>query len=227
MDSKKKFAFILSAGLLVAGSAATFATKGFKPSNAVCTHNGNHYTAVAATAESAGNKEFWACCSCLQQFLEEPATGTWTDKGAYEGTLPSDHIAYEAPVAGSTFDVTSLAGVWESEDIDGLYYGYYEDTITIELKFKYNKTKEEYDCTASFENEYQTVYQSYDNPADYSVSGDYVSIVYYAETSETGVYAEITMTYCISKDEMTVCSDMAIDLAEADIWLEDTIFTKA
>lgn len=60
-------------------------------------HNGNHYEAVTATTAHAGNEEFWACCECGEAFLANPG-GTWVDKGAFDGELPSDHVAYVAPV---------------------------------------------------------------------------------------------------------------------------------
>ncbi|MCQ3034623.1 MAG: hypothetical protein MJ248_00105 [Bacilli bacterium] len=92
---------------LISASAVVAAAVAIAPKNAVasfaegCEHEGNHYDAVAATSTSAGNKEFWACCVCHEQFITEPSKGTWTDQGAYDGELSSSHIAYVAPITAS------------------------------------------------------------------------------------------------------------------------------
>ncbi|OQA78123.1 MAG: hypothetical protein BWY30_00848 [Tenericutes bacterium ADurb.Bin239] len=60
-------------------------------------HHGNHYLGNAPTCVEAGNAEFWACCTCLRQYLTNPG-GTFVDQGAYAGdALASTHIAYLAP----------------------------------------------------------------------------------------------------------------------------------
>lgn len=60
-------------------------------------HSGNHYLANAPTATEPGNAEFWACCTCLRQYLTNPG-GTFVDQGPYAGpALASTHIAYIAP----------------------------------------------------------------------------------------------------------------------------------
>ncbi|MCQ3034624.1 MAG: hypothetical protein MJ248_00110 [Bacilli bacterium] len=97
---KKKLLIAILTTSTVAVALALAAT----PNNAVtsfaegCEHEGNHYDAVAATSTSAGNKEFWACCVCHEQFITEPSKGTWEDKGAYTGVLAPSHVAYVAPV---------------------------------------------------------------------------------------------------------------------------------
>lgn len=78
-------------------------------------HVGNHYTAKDPTCVEAGNKEFWACCECHQQFVEEPTEGTWTDRGEYSGTLETEHIAYVAPTGEHDYKYT----VVDSETVEG------------------------------------------------------------------------------------------------------------
>lgn len=61
-----------------------------------CEHAGNHYERKDATTTESGHKEFWACCKCNQQFLEQPAEGTFVDApdSAMIGGLDDTHIAY-------------------------------------------------------------------------------------------------------------------------------------
>ena len=99
---KKKFLYfaagfsaVATLGLGVLGVKAALPTTATE-----CEHVGNHYEAVGATQLHAGNQEFWACCNCHEQFIAQPATGTWTDMGAYAGeTLDAAHPAYVAPAA--------------------------------------------------------------------------------------------------------------------------------
>ena len=61
-----------------------------------CEHSGNHYAAKAANVDEHGHKEFWACCKCHEQWLEEPAVGTFVDAddSAMSGGMLPGHIAY-------------------------------------------------------------------------------------------------------------------------------------
>lgn len=100
----KKFTLLTIVGTMaVAGVAAiAFGSKNVLGVNAgdECAngaHVGNHYVAKDPTCVEAGNSEFWACCECHHQYLEQPANGAWTDCGEYVGTLESTHVAYVAP----------------------------------------------------------------------------------------------------------------------------------
>ncbi len=99
---KKKFLYFAAGfGAVATLGLSILGVKAALPATATeCEHVGNHYAAVAPTQLHAGNQEFWACCNCHEQFTAEPASGTWTDKGAYAGeTLESTHPAYLAPAA--------------------------------------------------------------------------------------------------------------------------------
>ncbi len=61
-----------------------------------CNHSGNHYLAKEATCGEAGNKEFYACCKCVEQFLTYPG-GSFKEAGQYNEPLNQSHIAYVAP----------------------------------------------------------------------------------------------------------------------------------
>ena len=51
----------------------------------------NHYEAVAATYESHGSKEFWACCTHAgMHSLDEPVEGHITDMGPFSGEFFDD-----------------------------------------------------------------------------------------------------------------------------------------
>ena len=60
------------------------------------THNGYHYLANPATAEKAGNLEFYACKECQYVSLVKEDAGTYVNT-VLTYTLPTDHIAYLAP----------------------------------------------------------------------------------------------------------------------------------
>lgn len=45
-----------------------------------CNHVGYHYVANQATPTKDGNKEFWTCCKCHEQFLSTPEYGSWTTR---------------------------------------------------------------------------------------------------------------------------------------------------
>lgn len=73
-------------------------------------HEGYHYAEKSATSSEAGNKEFWACCLCHEQFLEQPE-GSFQDRTLTE-TLADNHIAYVAPISvekSVTFEKMTLA----------------------------------------------------------------------------------------------------------------------
>lgn len=99
---KKKFLYFAAGfGAIATLGLSVLGVKAALPTTATeCEHVGNHYEAVGATQLHAGNQEFWACCNCHEQFIVQPATGTWTDMGAYAGeTLDAAHPAYVAPAA--------------------------------------------------------------------------------------------------------------------------------
>lgn len=99
---KKKFLYFAAGfGAIATLGLSVLGVKAALPTTATeCEHVGNHYEAVGATQLHAGNQEFWACCNCHEQFIAQPATGTWTDMGAYAGeTLDAAHPAYVAPAA--------------------------------------------------------------------------------------------------------------------------------
>ena len=99
---KKKFLYFAAGfGAVATLGLGVLGVKAALPTTATeCEHVGNHYEAVGATQLHAGNQEFWACCNCHEQFIAQPATGTWTDMGAYAGeTLDAAHPAYVAPAA--------------------------------------------------------------------------------------------------------------------------------
>lgn len=83
MDSHKKIACLGLTCLFATSVAVAFAANevtGVGAAITECTHVGNHYEAKNPTAAEAGTKEFWACCSCHEHYLEKPA-GTWADAG--------------------------------------------------------------------------------------------------------------------------------------------------
>ena len=61
------------------------------------THHGYHYLAKEPTAENAGNKEFYACSECNYVSLVKEDDGEYLD-ALLTYDLPSDHIAYIAPL---------------------------------------------------------------------------------------------------------------------------------
>jgi len=97
---KKKVLLLIATGVLAISTVTVLAAKTLPYSSfaeLVCSHEGNHYEAVDATCSKAGSKEFWACCKCHEQFLEQPA-GEWADQGPYSGEeLLDTHLAYVAP----------------------------------------------------------------------------------------------------------------------------------
>ena len=105
---KKKFLYFAAGfGAIATLGLSVLGVKAALPTTATeCEHVGNHYDAVAATQLHAGNQEFWACCNCHEQFIAQPATGTWTDMGAYAGeTLDAAHPAYVAPIAADAVNL--------------------------------------------------------------------------------------------------------------------------
>lgn len=101
---RKKFITLSVIGATLLGSVAAFIycsenTLTTKADNRCIDghHIGNHYSAKDPTCVDAGNKEFWACCECHEQFLEEPIESVWTDCGEYLDTLLDTHIAYVTP----------------------------------------------------------------------------------------------------------------------------------
>lgn len=115
---KKKWILLTSAGaatVLTYALAIAPSVKGGTGFHADgCQHTtGNHYSAKAATCASAGNKEFWVCCDCHEKFIEEPATGHWTEGGIYAGTLEEEHPAYIAPLG------THNRGAWQIVEGEG------------------------------------------------------------------------------------------------------------
>ena len=100
--NKKKF-MMMMLGTAMAIGCVTFASAGLVNNLTLAgepcangNHVGNHYSAHDATCETAGNKEFWACCVCQQQFLANPG-GNWTDKDNLSASLEDNHVAYVEP----------------------------------------------------------------------------------------------------------------------------------
>jgi len=62
-------------------------------------HHGNHYAAKAPTTTESGWQEFWACCDCGHQYIENAPAGSWVDQDAnlMIGGVGQEHIAYLAP----------------------------------------------------------------------------------------------------------------------------------
>lgn len=67
-------------------------------------HVGYHYGYKAPEIGLAGHQEFWACCKCHQQFLEQPS-GNFTDSYDFymTGGIDEHHIAYIPPLEGGIF----------------------------------------------------------------------------------------------------------------------------
>ncbi len=62
-------------------------------------HVGYHYAKKDPTKTESGHKEFWTCCKCHQQFLEEQEGAFYdVDDSAMTGGLSEEHIAYLAPL---------------------------------------------------------------------------------------------------------------------------------
>lgn len=75
--------------VLVAGVSVAL-SGGFESSIAeACEHNGNHYTALAATRTTTGTKEYWVCCKCHEHFFSYQA-GTWAEAGVAEAVSRED-----------------------------------------------------------------------------------------------------------------------------------------
>ena len=60
-------------------------------------HHGYHYLAKEPTADNAGNLEFYACEECSYASLTKEDSGIYVDS-VLSYDLPSDHIAYVAPL---------------------------------------------------------------------------------------------------------------------------------
>lgn len=138
MKRNKIVAIAASTAMLVAGIATTARFKTSFTTASECNHIGNHYAAKAATCVEAGNKEFWACCVCHNQFLAQPANGTWTDLPELSSPLAPDHIAYEAVTEHHHAPSTNVIGYYEcptcgdldarvmtTEDLPAFTTGYY------------------------------------------------------------------------------------------------------
>ena len=97
---KKRIIIMLSALTVVAAATISlvFAKTSRRQSLQAdeCNHVGHHYERLDATTSSSGHKEFWACCLCGTQFLNQPAEGTFEDAedSAMIGGLDDTHIAY-------------------------------------------------------------------------------------------------------------------------------------
>lgn len=105
---KKKIFVALMIGLLGVSSAIIVCSKTTKSIQTISSaetpkcahHHGYHYAAKEPTIDQPGHLEFWACCECHHQYLEQP-TGDFIDRDDIEmsGGLNEDHIAYLPPVA--------------------------------------------------------------------------------------------------------------------------------
>lgn len=78
-------------------------------------HHGYHYQAKSPTIDETGHQEFWACCTCGHQYLEQP-DGSFTDRddSLMTGSITSTHVAYLPPLTkgGSNGDY------WSNDLID-------------------------------------------------------------------------------------------------------------
>ena len=99
MTKFKKLCFVLLSGAAALGVCVAIATAQKLGKNTFaedCAHtHGYHYAKNEQSCDAAGNKEFWACCDCHQQWLSNPG-GNFEDK-TLTSQLPTNHIAYIAP----------------------------------------------------------------------------------------------------------------------------------
>ena len=194
---KKRFLFALTASFATgAVVAALMPAKGIMSFAEGCEHDGNHYSAVAATCESAGSKEFWACCVCHEQFTTEPGKGTWQDLGAYAGpALASTHPAYVAPLAHAP-------GAWQVFDRG--------DTLGL------NAT-----CSECGEGAYDEDVETAEKPAVSTAEFTVTSEGTYPWTEEGGVYTasnrEKNSTVSVMVIEATTAGKI---VCEVSVWAE-------
>ena len=108
MKKNKKFLVIATTLLTLAfGATVVFqSTLGFTNlSNAHATecshHSGYHYLAKEPTIDNPGWVEFWACCKCGHQYIEEAPEGDWVtqDPSHMIGVVQEGHIAYIPPLS--------------------------------------------------------------------------------------------------------------------------------
>lgn len=140
------FGLIAVSACALAGGALSFNpnfTAAFAGSTCDDGHNGYHYTAVEATYENSGNKEFWTCCTCHQQFLAQPE-GTFVDQDltAAIGGFDSTHIAYSAQLTRDSAQVRDNYNVVVDDVKDLLYKDAIEHTIgTTKVKTLWDNEK--------------------------------------------------------------------------------------
>lgn len=79
---------------------------GTKATDECAYHHGNHYAAKAPTASTSGYQEFWACCDCGNQYIEEPE-GDWNEgnDASMMGGVAPGHIAYLGPLSKYTLSL--------------------------------------------------------------------------------------------------------------------------
>lgn len=131
----KRFALFGVASLAVVAAAGFAMKPAFSKTMAECDHSGNHYTEKAATANTAGTKEYWVCCSCHEHFFTQPAAGTWANAGV-AAAVEADDDRYIAPLwkaVGGTATYTDVEGGVEVAGIAG--YGqrvYYTQKVALD-----------------------------------------------------------------------------------------------
>lgn len=155
--NSKRFALFGVASLAVVAAAGLAVKPVFTKTIAECDHSGNHYTELAATATTAGTKEYWVCCSCHEHFFTQPVSGTWANAGV-AGAVDASDDRYVAPLwnaVGGTATYTEVEGGVEIAGIAG--YGqrvYYTQKVAVDgLSFTFGTkglADEKGDCRGFF-----------------------------------------------------------------------------
>lgn len=89
---------------------------------AQCSHQGNYYDCVEATASESGIHEYWVCCKCHQHYLSKPNSGKWTNAGEAYITIDKNDDRYTAPGHLSNGIVLSADGksITSYTPVDGI-----------------------------------------------------------------------------------------------------------
>lgn len=96
--------------------------------DAVCEHEGNHYTAKSATKQNTGIREYWVCCKCHEHFLET-TEGTWINAGTANITIDSSDDRF-IPKTNS-YDAQGLQYSADGKTITGYNYWTVSKNIVI------------------------------------------------------------------------------------------------
>lgn len=130
--NKKTLCFTLAITTAIVTLGATLLVKNNVGSSIIaqdCPHEGYHYDAHDSTCTVAGNKEFWACCKCHNQWLSNPG-GNFVDNTLSE-QLESTHIAYVAAEHIFNEKLVCTGGCGESfSEANGFSEATSEDLIT-------------------------------------------------------------------------------------------------